>query len=163
MFWNFKKKNGNFRKFSDFFLHDEKIFFIQIFFCYLDYVSRVPENYTERSRVTSGRDRDRVWGGFSWLFMIFAIFECFGSSVGLGSWRKKVSDPIFSKSCQVWVNWSPRWLYRITSGFQHHQDTCLVSRKKLWEVWKAPRGCSILQVRFFVTHFVEFRYPPTWS
>ena len=48
-----------------FFLHDEKIFFIPIFFSDLDYVSRVPEKYLEHSMTSSEEDIDRVWGAFS--------------------------------------------------------------------------------------------------
>ena len=49
-----------------FFLHDEKIFFIQIFLNDLDYASRVPENYLEHSTASSEEDIDRVWEAFSW-------------------------------------------------------------------------------------------------
>ena len=61
-FWDFR----NFENFELFFLHDEKIFFIPIFFNDLDYVSRVPENYLEHSMTSSEEDIDRVWGAFSW-------------------------------------------------------------------------------------------------
>ena len=68
---SFFKKNRDFRDFRNFenfelfFLHDEKIFFIPIFFNDLDYVSRVPENYLEHSMTSSEEDIDRVWGAFS--------------------------------------------------------------------------------------------------
>ena len=55
----------NFENFELFFLHDEKIFSIPIFFNDLDYVSRVPENYLEHSMTSSEEDIDRVWGAFS--------------------------------------------------------------------------------------------------
>ena len=55
----------NFENFELFFLHDEKIFFIPIFFSDLDYVSRVPEKYLEHSMTSSEEDIDRVWGAFS--------------------------------------------------------------------------------------------------
>ena len=67
----FFKKNRDFRDFRNFenfelfFLHDEKIFFIPIFFNDLDYVSRVPEKYLEHSMTSSEEDIDRVWGAFS--------------------------------------------------------------------------------------------------
>ena len=67
---NFKKFRDfrdfrNFENFELFFLHDEKIFSIPIFFTDLDYVSRVPENYLEHSMTSSEEDIDRVWGAFS--------------------------------------------------------------------------------------------------
>ena len=49
--------------FSDFFLDDEKIFFVRSFLNDLDCVSRVPENYLGHSTVISERDIDRVYGG----------------------------------------------------------------------------------------------------
>ena len=69
-FQNFKKFRDfrdfrNFENFELFFLHDEKIFSIPIFFNDLDYVSRVPENYLEHSMTSSEEDIDRVWGAFS--------------------------------------------------------------------------------------------------
>ena len=61
-----------------FFLHDEKIFFVQTVLHDLGYVSRVSENYLEHSTASSEEDIDRVQEAFSWVFM---FFEYFGSSV----------------------------------------------------------------------------------
>ena len=66
----FKKKSRfssfrNFENFELFFLHDEKIFSIPIFFTDLDYVSRVSESYLEHSRMSSEGGIDCVWEAFS--------------------------------------------------------------------------------------------------
>ena len=106
------------KKIGKLFLRDKNIFFIQIFFYDLDYVSRVPENYVERPRVTSERDTDGVWGAFSGFFM--KIFTKIGAKSNF--WGEKLYcnsknqwtlahfwDPLAAtktKKSQKWSNFS---------------------------------------------------------
>ena len=97
IFFMVAKKISELQNFQNFCLHDEKIFFIPIFFYDLDYVSRAPENYTEHHRVPSGRDTGRVRSVFPCFFVIFHDFWWFSSVLGAPSAPPDSNLPHFSK------------------------------------------------------------------
>ena len=106
-FWKFKilifhffsKIFSNFKIFRNKNLHDEKIFFIQIFFNDLDYASIVPENHLEHSTTRSEGDTGRVRGSFFVIFRDFSWFSRFfinfDQKVTLSSWARPVGRQKF--------------------------------------------------------------------